>query len=167
MYKNNSMRNHSGFTLIEVVVVVVLIGVILTIVTLNFQRLREKYTVESDVKEIYSILMKARNDASKTNISQLVRLNANQLVTGPDAASDGTFDGSTASTDYPRFNMNCGANPCVNNQVIFDRRGLANVGLTIRITDFSSGTTPVMDCIAISATRINIGKMNGVNCVQR
>jgi hypothetical protein len=150
-------------------VVVTLIGIILAMVTLNFTQLNEKYTVESNTKEIYSILMRARNDASTTNIPRLVRLNTNQVQTGADANGDNVID-VPITKPYPRFTINCGANPCVNNTVAFDRRGLPNNLQTLSITGFSAGTTPAMNCITIAATRINIGIMTGLpggNCVQR
>ncbi len=173
MYKNNNMKDQSGFTLIELVVVVVLIGIILSIVTLNFLRLNERYRVESNVKEIYSILMKARNDSSRTNIPQTAILNAGQLQIGPDVNGDGTIDGGPVTTESLNFTLNCSnftpppPTPCGGVTVTFDRRGLANSNQTMSITGFSSGTTPAMDCIAISATRINIGIMNGANCDER
>lgn len=156
------MKSQSGFTLVEMIVVIAVISIISAIVTLNFQRMNAKYTVESNTKEIYSILMRARNDASTTNTRRLVALAANQVQTGVDTNGDGDFDGTPASTTYPRFTINFSASP-----VIFDRRGLTNSLQTISITGYSAGVTPTMDCIVIGATRINIGIMTGGNCDQR
>jgi prepilin-type N-terminal cleavage/methylation domain-containing protein len=155
------MKTQSGFTLVELMIVVVLIGIILAMVTLNFGRLNEKYTVESNIKELYSLLMRARNDAATTNIPRFVVIGANQVQIGRDTVGDNVMDTVDNTITYPRFTLN-------GNTVVFDRRGLTNNKQTLSISDFSAGTTPAMDCIVVAFTRINIGKMTGENtCVQR
>ena len=156
------MNTQSGFTLIEMVVVVAVISVLLAIATLKFSKLNEKYTVESNIKEIYSILMRARNSAANTNTPNVIVFTPNQLQTGEDTNGDNNIDGASDSMNYPRFNINFSASP-----VVFDRRGLTNNIQTIRITGFSAEANPIMDCIVISSTRINIGLMTGGTCVQK
>lgn len=164
MYRNNDMKAQSGFTLVEIMIVVAIIGIVLAMVTLNFTQLNEKYTVESNTKEIYSILMRARNNASTTNTPRVVLLAANQVQTGPDTDGDNNINGTAVTTNYPRFTINFDA---ARNPVVFDRRGLANNSQTISIEGFSGGTTPAMDCIEVAFTRITIGKLTGGNCVPR
>jgi len=161
------MKAQSGFTLVEILVVVALIGIIFSIAIGNYFRLNEKKTIEANIKEIYSILMKARNVASNTNTPRLVVLAANQLQTGADADGDNVIDGPSAVTNFQLFGamaITSNVNPSL---VSFDRRGLTTNNQTISITGFPAGIDPVMDCIVISATRINMGRMTGGACVQR
>ncbi len=147
------MKIQGGFTLVEVIIVLALIVIIGLMASLNFSRWTAKSTVEGYTKEIYSLLMKARNDATNTNLPRSVAVNANQVV-----ISDGT---NSTSKNFPRYAITPDANP-----INFDRRGLT-ANNRIRITGYPANTNPTMDCIAISATRLNIGLMTGGNCVQR
>lgn len=156
------MKTQFGFTLVELMVVVVIIGIILSMVSLNFTRMNQKHTVESYTKEIHSILMRARNNATNTNTMHRVEIAANLVQSGPDATGDG-FDEVPDTRTFRGFTLN------FNNPVIlFDRRGLANNAQTINITGFPANTTPALDCIVIAFTRINIGRLRGPNdCAQR
>jgi type IV fimbrial biogenesis protein FimT len=158
------MKAQSGFTLIELVLVVTIIGIIATMATLSYSRLNEKSRVESYTKDIYSLLMRARNDAANINANCTVTLAANQIQTIQDRNRDGdvTDSGETVSTDFPQFTITYTAS-----SVFFDRRGITNNIQTIRITGYSANIEPAMDCIVIANTRINIGKFSGATCVQR
>ena len=63
-------RTQSGFTLVELIVIVVVIGFLMVIATLNFRQMVNKSTIESYSKEIQALLMRARNDASTSNIQR-------------------------------------------------------------------------------------------------
>jgi Tfp pilus assembly protein FimT len=151
-------------------VVVTIIGIILLMVVLNFQQLNSKYTVESYTKEIYSLLVRARNDSANTNIQRLVTLAANQVQIVQDINGNSAVDAGepTITNPYPRFAIQFAVSP-----IVFDRRGMVNdvANQTLRITGYSN-TSPGVDCIVVSATRINMGKWDstqpvGKQCVQQ
>ncbi|MCL1980613.1 MAG: prepilin-type N-terminal cleavage/methylation domain-containing protein [Proteobacteria bacterium] len=161
------MKGQGGFTLVELSVVIALIVVLSTAATLAFMQLNEKYQVESLTKDVYSALMKARNDASMSRTPWIASLaNPLRLQTGPDANEDGIMDRVAGLVQSPRWNMVLVSGDA---NIVFDRRGLADQDqvLTIGIGQIRFGATPVMDCLVISSTRTNIGQMSGGNCVQR
>lgn len=160
-----SHKTHSGFTLPEVAIVVAIIGILLAIATLNFRQMNNKYTIESYTKEIHALLMRARNDASTSNIQRVVTLAANQIQVTSDTNGNGVVNAGEPTITYPYRQF---ALQFANNPIIFDRRGIANavVNQTLQIVH-NGDATPSTDCIVVSATRINIGRMTGGVCGQQ
>lgn len=162
--QQDTIKPQAGFTLVEVMIVVVIVGILLAIATMNFTSWNDKYKVESYIKEIHSILMKARNDAATINSQVRVTLAANLVTTHQDTDGDGIVDAGerTTANPYPRFIIQSAINP-----IIFDRRGMTNNNQTIQILGYSPSAMPGVDCIVVSVTRINMGRMTGGACVQQ
>ncbi len=154
------MQRNDGFTLVELVLVLLLIGIAATMATLNLSRIYQKSQEESEIREIHTILMRAKNDATRTNTTHLVTLAARKIQTGIDNDNDGTIDESLHSWTFSKFTINHTNNATIS----FNRRGLSSIN-TIYLTGYSSKVNPVIDCIDLSSTRINMGKYtSGAEC---
>lgn len=162
------MKAQSGFTLVELMVAVGIIGIIMTIAIMNLTQTNDRFTVESYTKEIHSTLMRARNDAANSNTQFRVTLAATLVKTHQDTDGDGVEDAGepTTTKSYPRFTKttDAGALP---QTIVFDRKGVTNDNQTITITGYSANANPQVDCIVVAMTRINMGRTIGGACVQQ
>lgn len=158
-----------GFTLIEIIVVVAIIGTLLTIAGLEVSGWLSNYKVETEIKSMYVDLMNARARAMQRNRFHFVVLAATQYTIYEDTntAPDGNGTLETASdtqvlqktTSYTLSSaLSFGAT-----QFYFDKNGIASNTGSLRLV---STATPDYDCIVIAATRINMGKWNATtsNC---
>lgn len=152
-----------GFTLVEMVLVVAIIGTLLSIGVLQFNAMQKKSAIEQQVRKVYNKLMEARVEALYTKTPRTAVLGGNKLSIYP------TTDGSgTPISELPlSYPMVMGGG--------FDRVTF-NAGGVMPISDVdraicvepggvaeNSGNT---DSVVISAVKIHMGKRkSGEACV--
>ncbi|MEO0228299.1 MAG: GspH/FimT family pseudopilin [candidate division WOR-3 bacterium] len=163
------IRNPSGITLVELVVVIGIMTILLSLATIAFNNYQVKYNIENEIKTLYSDIMGARMRAMNENRTYVVKFtSATSYVTAIDNNGDGDFNaGDTKVDKYSKtalkYNLVWGF-PGGTNRITLDNRGLVNVNGNIRIDKTSDSE---YDCIAISNTRIKMGKWDGTNCNPR
>ncbi|MCR4309397.1 MAG: GspH/FimT family pseudopilin [Deltaproteobacteria bacterium] len=158
-----------GFTLVEILITLAILGILLTIAVGNFGGLNEKYKVEAETKQLYADLMDARGRATQRDRISFVQVNDNGYKTFEDTNPVPDGDGNLTVGDTQV------ADVTVNHQIIttgglsdfrFNRNGIASVTGFIR---FSSTAQPDYDCITITATRIKMGQYDatGNTCAEK
>jgi type IV fimbrial biogenesis protein FimT len=166
------MTGREGFTLVEILVAVVILGILATMAVTSFLGLSEKYKVETETKQLYADLMDARGRAMQRNRFHFVRITANGYATYGDSSPSPDGNGIyNSGLDNPVANVTVKhtITPVLalgSPNFEFNRNGIASDTGYIR---FSSTANPDYDCITIRETRTKMGKYDATAgiCVEK
>lgn len=143
-----------GFTLLELIIVIVIVAILLSIAIPNFVNWKRKMEIERDVNTIYSVIQRYRLKALTSHVEYEIYFEnggKTLVVNGTSASSyklsfPFTFKGSVTKLEI-------------------DEKGIVD-----RKTIYSNATgldklNPMYDCIVISnGVSLRKGKWNGTDC---
>lgn len=141
----------NGFSLIELIVVMSIIGILLSIATLNFSQWQRKSGIENQTKMLYSDLMTVRSEALFRKQDRSITLTATQfsVFPGNDITAPPVLQ---RNLSFPVTWLPTGASL----RIDFDTRGIPAPERSICVEpDDNPGT---YDSIVVSSTRIKMGK---------
>lgn len=149
--------NRRGFTLIEVLVVIGLMGILIALGTFGFSSYTKKSQMANQTKVLYGSLMEYRAKALFEKREWTFLFTANSYAIYPSSDTSGT-PVETITLKYP-ISMGGITFP---EKITFDGQGLVNVSRTACIA--SDNESPV-DAVVIAKTRTELGKrQQGANC---
>ena len=162
----------NGFTLIELIITVAIVGVLTAAAAATATNFVRKYRVESQAQALFNDILTARIQAMHTNVVHFVRIQQGSggYSVYRDANNDGNLQTATDRiipmdgskfVRYPITWSNADDNaPGGGSELVlsFNARGIAEVSRTVCVV--SPNVRPRYDCIKISQTRAAIGKMN-------
>lgn len=92
------LEHEKGFTLIEMLMAIAIVGIILATAAPNFSKWKEKHQIDGQAQKVYFDLLLARTTAVKTNNNVLVTFNttAETYTVHDDTDSNGTQDAGEA-----------------------------------------------------------------------
>lgn len=174
------IRNPSGITLVELVVVIAIMTILLSLATIAFNNYQVKYNIESEIKTLYSDIMGARMHAMNENKPYVVKFTSSKsYITAID--NDGNGDYNAGDIRVPKYSKSGLKYPLKWNfsgnsdRLTFDNRGLVNINGKVIVDDnnikndikVDRTNDAEYDCIVISNTRIKMGKYDGTKCNPR
>jgi type IV fimbrial biogenesis protein FimT len=164
MARRGDKTNRGGFTLVEILIALAIVGIVVMLATSTFQGMMEKYRVEGETKQMFTDLMDARGRAMQRNRAFFVQITGNGYSTFEDTNPAPDGNGILESTDAVavsatvRHTITC--NPGGLSDFHFNRNGIPSATGTIRL---SSAAQPDYDCITIRETRIKMGQFKATD----
>jgi prepilin-type N-terminal cleavage/methylation domain-containing protein len=140
-----------GFSLVELITVMTLIGILLAIGTLDFNRMTRKYAVDNQTRSLYTDLMDARLKSMYKKKSHYVKLTVDTFSMYSSVDAGGNPLGLALSKGLKQ-QITWGTP----NTIEFNSQGLTTDIGSICVADV--GNPGANDSIVISMTRINMGK---------
>ena len=153
--------SRSGFTFIEVMTVVVLMAILFTIASLQFNAFIRKGAIEQQTKELYTDLMTVRTAA----VTQHAQKRAILTPTSFTLISTSLAGGATSTRTIKSLAKPVtwtGRGSATQKEIVFDERGTFNI-------DVANGNTTICvepsieaaqcDSVVVFSTRIHLGKV--------
>ncbi len=150
---------HKGFTVLELIIVMAIVGILLALSTMNFSGMETRSAMEKQVRTMYSDLLAARTQSKYQKTTRYVHLTASGYAIY--SSADITVSPlASGSFKYPVI-----FNPT--DTIYFDYRGVANLqaGSMPETICINPNDPYVLTSIVISEMGIRMGKINqGGSC---
>lgn len=159
------MKKERGFTLVELMVVVSITVLLLTWGIPSFSTWKKKHDIENQMVQLYSDLQFGRMTAYGNKVISGVCWTAGNTFTNYQIKSDTNNDGTFATRIGAAVTAKYAITPSSTAQssVSFDGRGFLNPNNSISFS-VAASSGAAMDCVAVSSTRIILGKWDGAKC---
>ncbi len=161
--------NNRGLTLIEIMVVIAIVAMLATFALHGYSASEKKVKVEREIKALYANLQAARLRAfAEKRVwgitwsgSPFTSYEVRYDTDGDESITDSGGYVSAGTVSGLAYPITCNVSY---NHVLFMTNGLSRNQLTFYVAQSNEAE---YDCIAVSKTRIKMGKWNGSTCVKR
>jgi len=164
---------NGGFTLTELIIVMVIMGLLLSIASLNFHDWQIKSQIERQTRELYTDINTARTESIYRKLTHRITFQPGSYVLKRySSENEPSTAGTVLLTKNLSYQLTLDDGGLVTDKFIeFNMRGLisgtnfTSQNPTIRVNPV--GTAAMFDCLIIDVARTNMGKMENGSCVSK
>jgi prepilin-type N-terminal cleavage/methylation domain-containing protein len=167
--------NRRGFTLIEVLIIIAIMGIIMAIAIPNYNDMHTKARIEKQTRELHSAIINGRITAMQNKQPRAMFLGPNQYIfkiytSSNDAIPTAWKNVQTVNFQYQLMKKTSGATlsalDITSDKIQFDERGFTDNDMTLVVTPVRNDGG--LGCIVVHTARTNIGRMdNASTCTMR
>lgn len=157
----NRMSDRLGFTLIEIVVTISIMAILSGIAVMSFNTLMRKNNIEAQTRDLFAVLMEARNNSFMQKVEYGVILKEKSYQMKSFVSDTDAVGTVVKSANYTYKITSKGINlPAVGEQIRFNTTGflIGPFGATYNVD--IDDTTTSLNCLVVHAARANMGKWN-------
>lgn len=145
----NARKSDSGFTLTEMIVTIIIIGVIAGIAAPNLLGLLNRNRVNEAARQIEGALTEAQRQAIRTGSQCSISIDeANKIISNPAAPANGCLLSNRVLNDLIRLDSNLPAAP--NNTITFSGKGNITGTRPVLVVSIPNGTN-LQRCVVIDS----------------
>jgi prepilin-type N-terminal cleavage/methylation domain-containing protein len=160
----NTISNVHGMTLVELLTVIAIMGILLSIATINFHDWQIKANVDRQTNEMLADIHATRLKAVHTKKRQGVLITSGSYLLKNYSSDNEALSGGVVQKAVTlKYAIAPDSGSFLADPYVFDVRGLLynSLGVTIKTTPAGTGAN---DCIVLSVGRTNMGKMANGSC---
>lgn len=162
-YRTKLLKETHGFSLIELIIVIALIGIVSSIATFGFKDWQSKSRVESLIRQMATDINEVRIRALTTKQRHSLTLNEMSYVfksysseAEPDASGT-VLPGGTHTVLYP---LKDATSRYAGERYMIDERGMLESFTATVFLDDAAASHGSINCLTIHTIRVNVGKQN-------
>lgn len=161
----NIKLGRTGFTLVELMVTIAIMGIIMGISALSFNSWKKKSNIEAQTRDLFTTFMEARNNSFMQKKRHDVELEQKNYVL-KSYSSESDAAGKIIRSKTLTYKLTKKGADITGTKISYDSTGLTtgfgstNFTVNVDIEDTSTS----LNCLVVYVTRINMGKWNGTAC---